>query len=341
MLDVLIVLAKVLGAQLFVVAVVVPVIIWAERRLVALIQQRIGPNRCGPFGLLQPLADFGKLLMKETITPAGADAKLYAHAPRLTAVPAFLGMIVIPYSMGEHGHAARLPISALLVLALGGIQVYGVFLAGWASGNKYSLMGAIRASAQMISYELTLGACVLIVGMMCGSLDLVEIVERQRGGIANWNVLAYFPLGVLPFVLMVIAMVAESNRAPFDLPEAESELVAGFHTEYSSTRFAAFFMAEYAAMWNISALVVTLYLGGWTGPFIESLASAGRSWLAFLLGIVYFVLKTGCFMVLYVWIRGTLPRLRYDQLMNLGWKGLLPAAFVCFLAIGAAMTFLG
>ncbi len=341
MLEALIVLAKVLGAQLFVVAVVIPVIIWAERRLVALLQQRIGPNRCGPFGLLQPLADFGKLLTKETVTPAGADRKLYGLAPLLTAAPAFLGMVVIPYSLGEHGHAARLPISALLVLALGGIQVYGVFLAGWASGNKYSLLGAIRASAQMISYELTLGACVLIVAMMCGSLDLVEIVEKQRGGIASWNVFAYFPLGALPFLLMVIAMVAESNRAPFDLPEAESELVAGFHTEYSSTRFASFFMAEYAAMWNISALVVTLYLGGWTGPFVESLASSGHGWIAFLLGIVYFVAKTSAFMVLYVWIRGTLPRLRYDQLMNLGWKGLLPAAFACFLAISAAMTFIG
>ncbi len=334
----LVVAIKVLAAQLFAIAVVVPLMIWGERRIVARLQQRIGPNRVGPLGILQPFADVVKLVTKESITPSEADRGLYNLAPILAGAPAFLGMVVIPYSFGEYGHAARVSVSALLLLALGSVQVYGVFLAGWASRSKYSLLGALRSAAQMISYELTLGACTLIVVLYSGSLDLARIAEGQSGSVLSWNVFRYFPLGLIPFVLMLIAMVAESNRSPFDLPEAESELVGGFHTEYSSMKFATFFMAEYAAMWNMSALVATLYLGGWSGPFVETLRSEGREWLAFGLGCLYFIAKAGALMVLYVWIRGTLPRVRYDQLMALGWKGLLPAACLCFLAVSAAIA---
>jgi NADH-quinone oxidoreductase subunit H len=340
MVEALIMLAKVLGAQLFVIAVVVPVMIWSERRFIARLQQRYGPNRAGPFGLLQPFADFVKLVMKENVSPDVADRGIYNLAPLMAGVPAFLGMIVIPYSVGENGYAARLPVSVLLVLGLSSLQVYGVFLAGWSSRTKYPLLGALRASAQMISYELTLSCCVLIAVLMAGSLDLVQIVESQRGSILCWHVFWYFPLGLIPFVLMVIAMLAESNRCPFDLPEAESELVAGFHTEFSSMKFAVFFMAEYAAMWNMSALTVTLFLGGWSGPGVEAMCERMPT-AGFLLGCLYFIVKCAAFMVLFLWVRATLPRLRYDQLMDFGWKRLLPVALGMVGLIIAAMLFLG
>jgi len=337
--SVIVMLVKVLGAQLFVVAGVVPIMIWAERRVVARIQQRVGPNRAGPLGILQPLADFVKLVMKEKIAPAEADRGLYLLAPLVCGVPAFLGMLVIPYSVGPHGYVTRIPVSALLVLAIAGVQVYGLLLAGWASRSKYPLLSALRSSAQMISYELALSTLVLVPALMAGSLDLATIVERQQVGILDWHVFHYFPLAVLPFLLMVITIHAETNRTPFDLPEAEAELVAGFHTEFSSMRFAVFFMAEYAAMWNMSALTVSLYLGGWGGPGVGMLFSGGHAFAAFIIGCVYFVAKCAALMLLFVWVRGTLPRLRYDQLMSFSWKGLLPAALLSMVLIAVAMTF--
>lgn len=336
--EVLIMLAKVVVATLFVVAGVVPVMIWAERRVVARLQQRYGPNRCGPFGVFQPLADAVKLAMKENITPTAVDRGLYFLAPALTAVPAFMGMLLIPYSVGPHGYVTRLPVGLLLVLAIAGIQVYGLFLGGWASNSKYSLLGGLRSSAQMISYELALATVALVPALLAGSLDLVDIVDGQRGSILNWHALQYFPLGIIPFAMMVTIAHAETNRSPFDLPEAETELVGGYHTEYSSMRFATFFMAEYAAMWNMAALTVALYLGGWSGPWVEELYATSPI-VGFLLGCAYFLIKTSLFMVFFVWVRGTLPRLRYDQLMSFGWKGLLPAALVVTLLLGALKTF--
>ncbi|MBD3177302.1 MAG: NADH-quinone oxidoreductase subunit H [Armatimonadia bacterium] len=336
--DILIMLAKVVGATLFVVGAVVPVMIWGERRAVARIQQRYGPNRCGPLGLLQPIADVVKLAMKEKITPVNVDRGLYLLAPALAAVPAFMGMLFIPYSVGPHGFVTRLPVSLLFVLGISSLQVYGLFLAGWASNSKYPLLGSLRTSAQMISYELSLATVALIPALLAGSLDLVSIVDNQRGGIVAWHAMQYFPLGLLPFIMMIIIIHAETNRNPFDLPEAESELVGGYHTEYSSMKFATFFMAEYAAMWNMAALTVVLYLGAWTGPFVEELFAASPI-LGFLLGCGYFVAKTAAFMLLFVWVRGTLPRLRYDQLMNFGWKGLLPAALGVAVLMVALRTF--
>ncbi len=332
-------LAKVIAATLFVVAGVVPVMIWAERRVVARLQQRYGPNRCGPLGLFQPLADAVKLAMKETIAPLSADRGLYLLAPALMAVPAFMGMLFIPYSIGPHGYVTRLPVGLLLLLAISSVQVYGLFLSGWSSNSKYPVMGSLRSAAQMVSYELSLATVALIPALLAGSLDMVEIVHNQRGGVLNWHAMHYFPLGLLPFVMMVIIAHAETNRSPFDLPEAESELVGGYHTEYSSMKFATFFMAEYAAMWNIAALTVALYLGGWGGPGVEDLYGSSPV-LGFMLGCAYFLIKTAAFMVFFVWARGTLPRLRYDQLMNFGWKGLLPAALGVTLLMGALKTFL-
>lgn len=332
-------IVKVLAVQLFVAAGVVPLMIWGERRLVARLQQRVGPNRVGPLGLFQPLADVVKLVVKEEARPAEADRALYMLAPIIAVTPVFLAMVVIPYSYGDVGYIARLPTSVLLVLALSGLQIYGLFLGGWASRSKYTILGALRTSAQMISYELVLAACAFVPVLLAGSLDLVEIVDKQRGGWTSWFAFAYPPLVLVPFALMVVSIFAETNRLPFDLPEAESELVAGYHTEYSSMRFASFFMAEYAAMWNMSALTITLYLGGWWGPYLEELALEGRYWAAFALGCLYFVLKTSALMVLFIWVRATLPRVRYDQLMDFSWKSMLPAAFVAIAAIAAVMTF--
>lgn len=339
LIEILIMLAKVIVATLFVVAGVVPVMIWAERRVVARLQQRYGPNRCGPLGLFQPFADAIKLAMKETIAPLSADRGLYLLAPALMAVPAFMGMLLIPYSIGPHGYVTRLSVGLLLVLAISSVQVYGLFLSGWSSNSKYPVMGSLRSAAQMVSYELSLATVALIPALLAGSLDMVEIVNNQRGGVLNWHAMHYFPLGLLPFVMMVIIAHAETNRSPFDLPEAESELVGGYHTEYSSMKFATFFMAEYAAMWSIAALTVALYLGGWGGPGVEDLYSSSPV-LGFILGCVYFLIKTAAFMVFFVWVRGTLPRLRYDQLMSFGWKGLLPAALGVTLLMGALKTFL-
>jgi NADH-quinone oxidoreductase subunit H len=225
------------------------------------------------------------------------------------------------------------------MLGLSSLQVYGVVLAGWSSRTKYPLLGALRACAQMVSYELALACCVLTAVLMAGSMDLVSIAENQRGSILNWHVFWYFPLGVIPFVLMVIAMLAEANRSPFDLPEAEAELVAGFHTEFSSMKFAVFFMAEYAAMWNMSALTVTLFLGGWSGPGVEALyrhSPAG----GFILGCAYFVAKCAAFMLLFIWVRATMPRLRYDQLMDFGWKVLIPIAACNLILVSVAQAWL-
>ncbi len=289
---------------------------WFERRVIARLQSRVGPNRVGPSGLLQPLADGVKLMFKEDIVPAEADRALYLLAPLVAVVPAIMAFAIVPVgpSVTLFGrtiplHLADMNIALLYFLGLGSLGVYGVVLAGWASNNKYALLGGLRASAQMISYELAMGLAVLSVVMLAGSLSLVDIVNAQAGG--RWFIL----LQPVAFLIFLVTMIAETKRAPFDLPEAEQELVAGFHTEYSGMKFALFFMGEYIAMIAISGVAVSLFLGGWRGPFAEQVP---------ILGVLYFFVKLVAFLFFFVWLRATLPRLRYDRLMHLGWKVLLP-----------------
>jgi NADH-quinone oxidoreductase subunit H len=285
-----------------------------ERKVIGRMQVRIGPNRVGPMGLLQPLADGIKLFFKEDVSPLGADKWVYLIAPAISTMLALVAFAVIPVgpNINLFGREIGLYLSdanigILYILAISSLGVYGITLAGWSSNNKYSLIGGIRASAQMISYELTLGMSLMGVVMITGSLSLLDVVESQR---TVWNVF-WQPLG---FLLYVIAGVAETNRAPFDLPEAETELVAGYHTEYSGMKFALFFMAEYINMVTVSSVATTMFLGGYHGPF------------NILDGPWWFFLKIGLLLFFYVWLRATLPRLRYDRLMSFGWKVLLPLA---------------
>jgi len=315
---------------MFVVLTAMAYFTWFERKLIAFFQDRLGPMRTGPHGFLQPLADAVKLLTKEDLVPAGADKWLFFLAPVISFVTAIVGFAVVPFGppitlFGQtiNGYIADVNVAVLLVLGLGSIGVYGIILGGWASNNKYSLLGALRAAAQVVSYELVLGLALVGVLILSGSMSLREITLAQAertffGVLPGWHIFVQ-PLG---FVLYLIAAVAETNRAPFDLPEAESELVAGFHTEYSGFRFALFFLAEYINMIMVSALAAILFLGGWNGPLLP-----GPLWLA---------LKMLVFVFLYVWLRATLPRFRFDQLMGLAWKVLLP---LCLLNVVVTATF--
>jgi NADH-quinone oxidoreductase subunit H len=306
----------------------VSVMTWIERRLSGVIQFRWGPNRVGPFGLFQPVADGVKFIMKEELVPADAHKPIFILAPGIALATALCAFAVIPFgpTIEAFGREISLVIlnldgGLLFALAASSLGVYGLVCAGWSSRNKYSLMGGLRSSAQMISYELALGLSLIGVLLVAGTLRPVEIVAQQAGWFWNWNVFAGWQL--LGFIIFVIAGFAETNRLPFDLPEAESELVAGYHTEYSSMKFAMFFMAEYIAMFTIASLTVTLFLGGYNPPH----PTGGlEGWPLWLYQIFWFVAKVGFFMVLFVWVRWTLPRFRYDQLMNIGWKRLFPLA---------------
>lgn len=314
-----------------------------ERKVMAWIQLRVGPNRVGLgkfrlWGLMQPLADGLKMIFKEDIIPLQANQWLYVLAPALSLIPALMTFIVIPYGseitlFGRtiELHVTRMNVGLLYVLALTSVGVYGIVLAGWSSNSKYSLMGGLRSSAQMISYELALGLSIVSVLLYTGTLDLVEIVDGQRGfhGLA-WNIFHY-PLLILVFVIFYIASLAETNRTPFDLPEADSELVAGYHTEYSSMKFVMFQMAEYLNLITASSISTTLFFGGWNGPFV------GRfPWL----GPVYFALKVFVLIFMAMWIRYTVPRFRYDQLMRFGWKFLLPASIVNIIISSTVILFM-
>lgn len=309
--------------------------IWAERKIVADMQNRIGPNRAGKWGLLQSLADGIKLFFKEQSIPDSADRPMFRLAPYLSILPAFLAFSVIPLGglVEIAGHQtyvqlADLPIGVLFVLAMSGMGVYGVILAGWSSGSKYPLLGAVRASAQMISYEAALGLSIVGVLIHVGTLSTREIVEAQAwtgwGSISEW----FFLAAPVPFAIFVIAMIAETNRAPFDLVEAEQELVGGFHTEYTGIRFAIFFLAEYMNMITMSAVAVTLFLGGPAGPEIQFLPAVWP--------VVWFLTKVSAFLFLYIWLRAALPRLRYDHLMDLGWRVLIP---ISVLWLGVASVY--
>jgi NADH-quinone oxidoreductase subunit H len=308
--------------------------IWFERKLISDMQSRIGPQRWGPFGLLQTLADGLKLILKEDLIPSEADRTVFKLAPFLVLVPAFVtfGLVPVGGTMIIAGHTVLLevanpPMGILLLLAMSGISVYGVMLAGWSSGSKYPLLSSVRASAQMISYEAALGMTIVTVVLVTGSLSVHDIVNSQGQGIWHWNLIR---LGLVPFVVFVIT--AELNRPPFDVVEAESELVGGFHTEYSSFRFAIFFLAEYMNTITMSAIIVTLFLGGPAG-WVPNV-----SHLRWVFPIVWFLLKTVGFAFCYVWFRASLPRFRYDQLMDLGWKRLIPLSLGWMLIVAGFLV---
>jgi NADH-quinone oxidoreductase subunit H len=315
-------------AVIFVLMTAAAYSVWLERKVSARIQNRWGPTRVGPFGLLQPLADGVKFIFKEDLTEANVYKPLYIAAPIIAVMFAVTSVAVIPFGnwvnigpWGTYLQVTDLNIGLLVILGTTSMGVYGVALAGWASNSKYSLLGAMRASAQMISYEVSLGLSLVGVLIMAGSLSLRDIVEAQSGHfpgyIPHWNI---FSGQFFAFFIYLISAYAETNRAPFDLPEAESELVAGYHTEYSAMKFAMFFVAEYCNMVTVACLATLLFFGGWNGPIF------GPPILQALLPVGWFCLKVFFFMFLYVWVRWTVPRFRYDQLMAFGWKVLLPAA---------------
>ena len=312
-----------ISVVLFILLTSVAYLTLLERKVMSLIQLRIGPNRVGPWGLLQPAADGLKMIFKEDIIPSAANKWLYIAAPAVMLIPALMTLIVIPYGseINLFGYqiplfVTRMNVGLLYVLGLTSVGVYGIVLAGWASNNKYSLMGGLRSTAQLISYELALGLSIVSVVLWVGSLDLVDAVNSQRGwGGFKWNILRA-PLG---FVVFFIAALAETNRIPFDLPEAEAELVAGYHTEYSSMKFVMFQMGEYLNLITSTSIATTLFFGGWLGPWVDQYP---------FLSVVYFVLKVFILIFLTMWIRFTLPRFRYDQLMRFGWKVLLPLAIL-------------
>ncbi|MBY6407507.1 NADH-quinone oxidoreductase subunit NuoH [Rhodococcoides corynebacterioides] len=306
------------------------VCIYAERKVMAWMQMRVGPNRTGPWGLLQSVADGIKLALKEGLTPAGVDRPIYLLAPVISVVPAFMAFAVIPFgpTVSVFGHVTPLqltdlPVAVLYVLAVTSIGVYGIVLAGWSSGSTYPLLGALRSTAQVISYEVAMGLSFAAVFLFAGTMSTSGIVSAQE---RLWFVVMLLP----SFLVYVVSMVGETNRAPFDLPEAEGELVGGFHTEYSSLRFAMFMLAEYVNMVTVSALATTLFLGGWRAPFpISVWDGANQGWWP----VLWFTIKVWAFLFVFVWLRSTLPRLRYDQFMAFGWKVLIPAALLWVMVV--------
>jgi NADH-quinone oxidoreductase subunit H len=312
--------------------------VYVERKVAAFLQQRVGPTRVGPRGLLQPIADVVKLLFKEELRPKAADAFLFGLAPVIAATCAFSAFAVVPFGTettlfglipeGLRLQVADVNVAILVVFAIASMSVYGIVLAGWSSKSKYSLLGGLRSSAQMISYELSYGLALASVLVIGNSLSLTDVVNAQAG--TWWHVVPrwFVFLQPLGFLIYMTAGIAETNRAPFDFPEAEQELVAGYHTEYSSFSFAMFFMAEYINMVTVSAVATDLFLGGWHGPFLPE-------WL----GWIWFLIKVGAILFFYVWMRWTLPRYRYDQLMRFGWKVLLPLAVVNLLVTAAAVLY--
>ena len=328
-------LEMILFASVKVVVVVIAVLTGCaystllERKVVGHMQHRMGPNTAGPFGLLTPLADGLKLIFKEEIRPANIEPITYLLAPMISFVPAILTFAVIPFGKDNRFFGqdftlvlSDLNVGVLFVFAVTSLGIYGIVLAGWSSGSKYSIMGAVRSSAQMISYEVGYGLSIVGVLIIANTLSLVELVELQMQPL--WGTVSFLPNWFifnqpLGFILFLTCAIAETNRAPFDMPEAESELVAGYHTEYSSMKFSMFFIAEYANMIAVSAVGTTLFLGGWHGPFLDSMP---------MLSILYFVLKVFFFMFFYIWLRATFPRFRYDQLMAFGWKVLFPLALL-------------
>ena len=323
-LNIIFIIAKIL-------CIIVPLIVsvayltYAERRVIGLMQRRRGPNVVGPFGLLQPIADAIKLLFKEIIVPTSASKVVFILAPMITFVLSLIGWAVIPFDKGVV--LANINVGILYIMAVSSLGIYGIIIAGWASNSKYAFLGAIRSSAQMISYEVSMGLVIVTVLLITGSLNLTEIVERTMN-MPWWLDLLMLPMGVVFF----ISILAETNRHPFDLPEAEAELVAGYNVEYSSMAFALFFLGEYANMILVSATCTTLFLGGYYPPF-------GIKALEFIPGIVWFLWKIACLLFVFLWIRATLPRYRYDQLMRLGWKLFLPLTLSWVVLISSILVY--
>lgn len=313
---------------------------WAERKVASIFQDRIGPNRAGPWGLLQPLADGGKFFFKEDFIPKNAEKFLFILGPGLVMLISLITGAVIPWgkSLNIDGtsyalQVANIDVGVLFLMGMVSVGVYGIMIGGWASNNKYSLIGAIRASSQMISYELAMGLSLLSIILMAGSLDLNSITENQSGwGGMKWNIF-FQPLA---FIIFFVAALAETNRAPFDLPECETELVGGFHTEYSSMKLGLFLFGEYVNMFISSALITTLFFGGYNFPGIEWFNQYGENVVG-IISIMVFLLKTFTFIFVFMWIRWTLPRFRYDQLMHLGWKVLIPLALLNLVVTGAVI----
>ena len=329
-------LALLVEALIKVVALLVPLLVtvawftYAERKVIGYMQVRLGPNRVGPKGLLQPVADAVKLMFKEFIVPTGANRVLFVAAPVISLATALAAWAVIPFS--DFLVVADINAGLLYILAMTSLGVYGVIIAGWSSNSKYALLGAMRSAAQIVAYEIAMGFALVVVLMAAGSLNLREIVLAQEGGWVHWFWLPLLPM----FVVYVISGVAETNRAPFDVAEGESEIVAGFHVEYSGMAFSVFFMAEYANMVLISALTVIMFLGGWLSPFpgLADLAFVG--WF-FAHGVHWFAGKLVFFMFLYLWLRATFPRYRYDQIMRLGWKVFIPLTIIWIVVVGIAI----
>ncbi|MBI1362585.1 MAG: NADH-quinone oxidoreductase subunit NuoH [Proteobacteria bacterium] len=297
----------------------------AERKVIGWMQLRVGPNRVGPYGLLQPIADAVKLIFKETIIPADASKVVFMIAPAMVMVPALIAWAVIPF--GEGMVLADINLGVLYLLATSSLGVYGVLMSGWASNSKYPFLGAVRSAAQMVSYEVSMGLTLLSIILMSGSMNLSDIVMAQKG---MWYMIPAFPM----FVVFIISILAETNRAPFDLPEGEAELVAGFHAEYGSMPFALFFLGEYANMILMSAMTAVLFMGGWLPP----VDMAPFTWVP---GIVWFAAKIAFVLFIFLWVRATLPRYRYDQLMRLGWKVFLPFTLIWLVLTASAMHLLG
>ena len=353
----------------FSILLVVPPLVWWERRLLGWMQQRQGPNRVGPFGLLQTIADGLKLLFKEDMNPTNVDKVLFILAPIIFLIPSLVTAAVVPWGPSYTWGAAapNVNVGVLYMLAWSSLAVYGVVLAGWSSNNKYSLLGGLRSSAQMISYELGMGLAIISVVLLSGSLSLQEIVKQQgfyqitplltHYGLAlpAWNVFKFFPLGFIAALIYLVSMLAETNRAPFDLPEAETELVAGYHTEYTSMKFATFFLGEYANMIVVSAIGSTLFLGGfhapipWLGELPQVIVTLYHNWhvdwltwtVNSLIPVGWLTIKILAGLYFFIWIRATLPRLRYDMLMKIGWQGILPIALgnVLLLAVALALGY--
>ncbi|ODN44040.1 NADH-quinone oxidoreductase subunit NuoH [Piscirickettsia litoralis] len=328
---------SVLWTLLKIIIIVVPLMLvvayytYAERKVIGYMQDRLGPNRVGLWGLLQPIADGAKLFLKERIRPSHSNRYLFVIAPVLTIAPALAAWAVVPFD--KHLVLSNINAGVLYVLAMTSLGVYGVIIAGWASNSKYAMLGALRSAAQIVSYELAMGFALIGVLIAAGSLNLSTIIEAQSGGIWHWYWLPLFPL----FIVYWISGVAETNRAPFDVAEGESEIVAGFHVEYSGMTFAIFFLAEYANMILISLLTAVFFMGGWLSPF-EGIP--GLAYLfAWVPGIVWLFLKTAFFMFSYLWFRATFPRFRYDQIMRLGWKILIPVTLVWVIVAALLVKF--
>jgi len=337
-------------AVMTIVVVTVLILTLAERKVLGWMQDRMGPMEVGPYGILQPFADAIKLFFKEDIVPSGANKLLFTIAPILCLIPTFIGFAVIPWGPNwtfDIGGISVKPfvisdinIGILYILAFASISAYGIILGGWASNSKYSLLGGLRSAAQIISYELNVGLSIVGVLILAGSLSLVKITDAQAGWFWNWYAFALPAPQIFAFVVYVISVVAETNRVPFDLPEAESELVAGFFTEYSGLRFAFFYLAEYANMVLVSCVAAALFLGGWNAPYpgtiFEYLGAPSLAWIE---NTMWFAVKTYSFLFLFFWLRATLPRLRYDQLMRFGWKVLLPIALANIVVTSLAVYF--